>query len=295
MKNIAFAKSIGRLADESLAPDQEAFLTGVTSRGLFVRIGDSRVIFLSFETHRSPLTLNLTEEAAELRSLEHGSPVRITSGQLIFPDASVAVAVHPGTVWHQPPPSYPARPVAEQLDNLRFFATQVALAKNGQGFSALLPPLLELPTPTAPGDGSLLTTLLGLRQALRSADVLASAEMLGKMLGLGSGLTPSGDDVVMGLLLAFNRWQAVLWPGGDLERLNALVVEAAYRATTTLSANLIECATQGESDERLVMTLDSIVTGQSAASECVPLLLGWGNSSGADALVGMALALTARF
>ncbi|MEK7328662.1 MAG: hypothetical protein AAB217_25735, partial [Chloroflexota bacterium] len=131
MKNIALAKTIGRLAYESLAPDQEAFLTGVTSRGLFVRIGDSRVIFLSFETCRSPLTLTLTEDAAELRSLEHGSPVRLTSGQLIFPDAGVAVTVHPSAVWRQPPPSHPARPVAEQLDNLRFFAAQVAFAKNG--------------------------------------------------------------------------------------------------------------------------------------------------------------------
>ncbi|MEK7786367.1 MAG: DUF2877 domain-containing protein, partial [Chloroflexota bacterium] len=105
--------------------------------------------------------------------------------------------------------------------------------------------------------------------------------------------TPSGDDVVAGLLLALDRWRPVLWPGGDLGRLNALVVEAAYKATTTLSANLIECAAQGESDERLVTALDSIVTGQPAASECAPLLLGWGNSSGADALVGMTLALTA--
>ncbi len=293
MKNIAFAKNIGRLAYESLTPDQDAFLIGVTSRGLFVRIGDSRVIFLSFETYRSPLTLTLTEDAAELRSLEHGAPVRITSGQLIFPDAGVAVTVHPNAVWQQPPPSSPARPVAEQLDNLRFFATQVAFAKNGQGFSALLPPLLGLPTATAPGDDSLLTTLPGLRQALKNADLPASAETVGKLLGMGSGLTPSGDDVVVGLLLALNRWRPALWPGGDLERLNALVVEAAYRATTTLSANLIECAAQGESDERLVMTLDSVVTGHPPAGECVPLLLGWGNSSGADALVGMALALTA--
>ena len=295
MKNIALAKTIGRLAYDALTPDREAFLIGVTSRGLFVRVGASRVIFLSFETHRSPLTLTLTEEVTELRSLEHGSPVRITSGQLIFPNAGVAVTVHPEAVWQQPPPSRSACPAAEQLDNLRFFAAQVALAKNGQGFSALLPPLLGLQTTTAPGGDSLLTTLLGLRQALRSADVLAPAERIGKLLGMGSGLTPSGDDVVMGLLLALNRWRPVLWPGGDPGRLNALVVEAAYKATTTLSANLIECAAQGESDERLVIALDSVVTGHPPAGECVPLLLAWGNSSGADALVGMALALTARF
>jgi hypothetical protein len=292
MKNIAFAKTIGRLAYESLAPDQEAILIGLTSRGLFVRIGEGRVIFLSFETWRGPLTLSLTEEIAELRTLEHGTPVRITPGQLIFPDAGVAVAVHPEAVWQQPPPSHPARPVAERLDNLHFFASQIALAKNGQGFSGLLPPLLGLPTTTEPDEEPLLATLLGLRQALRNADVPASAETIGKLLGMGSGLTPSGDDVVVGLLLALNRWRPVLWPGGDLGRLNALVVEAAYKATTTLSANLIECAAQGESDERLVAALDSIVTGHPPTGECVPLLLGWGNSSGADALVGMTLALT---
>jgi hypothetical protein len=73
--------------------------------------------------------------------------------------------------------------------------------------------------------------------------------------------------------------------------LNRAVIEAAYRVTTTISANLIECAADGQGDERLVTVADGIVTGRPAIEECVECVLEWGSSSGLDALAGMAIAL----
>ena len=59
---------------------------------------------------------------------------------------------------------------------------------------------------------------------------------------------------------------------------------------TTISANLIECAIDGQGDERLIAAGDSIIVGSTAIDECVAGLLDWGSSSGIDALIGMALA-----
>jgi hypothetical protein len=109
---------------------------------------------------------------------------------------------------------------------------------------------------------------------------------------MGEGLTPSGDDFVVGLLLVLNRWKNMRNFASDLQQLNLLVTEAAYRKTTTLSANLIECATFGESDERLLNVVDCVLTGKPQESECVSCLLELGASSGVDILVGMAVAFT---
>jgi hypothetical protein len=65
------------------------------------------------------------------------------------------------------------------------------------------------------------------------------------------------------------------------------VVEAAYRDTTTLSANLIECAALGLADERLIQANDYLAVGNFQLPEISSGLLSWGNSSGVDALVGM--------
>jgi hypothetical protein len=110
------------------------------------------------------------------------------------------------------------------------------------------------------------------------------------LLGLGSGLTPSGDDLTMGFLLYLKRWGHVLAPGLDLATLAPVIVPLATRKTTTLSANLIECALNGQANERLLLALDGILTGEPDPATCASYLAGWGNTSGLDALVGMALA-----
>jgi hypothetical protein len=107
------------------------------------------------------------------------------------------------------------------------------------------------------------------------------------LLGKGTGLTPAGDDVILGCLLALSRWGQVFSTSLDIRELGKSLIEQAYHRTTLLSANLIECAAGGQADERLVQALDGIITGQLSAEYCADLLLGWGHSSGLAALSGM--------
>jgi hypothetical protein len=101
-------------------------------------------------------------------------------------------------------------------------------------------------------------------------------------LGLGPGLTPSGDDVVIGFLLTLNRYGRC--PHNDL------IIKEARAHTTTLSANLIECAAHGLADERLIRVVDCIFTGNKD-DRALDKMLGWGESSGLHALLGMSIAL----
>jgi hypothetical protein len=116
-------------------------------------------------------------------------------------------------------------------------------------------------------------------------------DAIGGLLGWGEGLTPCGDDLALGFLLALQRWGGHLAMDEDTSAVSRVLVAQAYRRTTTLSANLIECAADGQADERLLLALDGLVTGAPDAATCARCLADWGSSSGASALAGMALAL----
>jgi hypothetical protein len=98
--------------------------------------------------------------------------------------------------------------------------------------------------------------------------------------------------VIIGLLLAINRWQNFTAVRGNLDHFNQQIISSAYQKTTTLSANLIECASRGLADQRLVDALDWLVSEIGNDVRVIDELLTWGSSSGADAFVGFAAALS---
>lgn len=306
------AQSIGRAASATLTSESRAAVTGLTSRGIFLLTPASHILFVSFEMHRGPLTITLAERSSEnsafdrgndlsrydlafpLPSIQMGSPARLTPCQIAFVDADIAIAVDVDSAWQPGPPPDPIRSHHNQLQTLKHVAREVVLTKGAVGFSDLLPSLLG-ESATAAAASDVLSPVLRLRESLRNGEWAEAAETMSRLLGLGRGLTPSGDDLILGLLLALNR-QPVKRPRrgafAGIEMLNRLVIEQAYKKTTALSANLIECAANGEADERLIAAVDGILTGQPDLSECVRHLSDWGASSGVDALVGIAIALT---
>jgi hypothetical protein len=142
------------------------------------------------------------------------------------------------------------------------------------------------------GQNSLQREILAIQPYLLNREAAPFVSKLCNCLGAGAGLTPSGDDFVTGLLLALNRWKDILWDRDDLDLINQSIVEAAYQKTTTLGANLIELASFGEGDERILKAIDWIMGGKTDESSIVDNLLDWGSSSGVDMLVGFAAAIT---
>ena len=68
-----------------------------------------------------------------------------------------------------------------------------------------------------------------------------AADLVRRLLGVGPGLTPAGDDVLAGLLVG-------LWSFGQrAEPLRRAVLAGLAAGTTDLSAALLRCAARGES------------------------------------------------
>lgn len=115
-----------------------------------------------------------------------------------------------------------------------------------------------------------------------------------RLIGAGEGLTPSGDDVLVGLLAALSR-------GVDSHQtvpIFAPIAEAVLRnthRTTDVSAHHLKLATREFFGEPLINLIDAVVSGASldAVHARTGEVLSVGASSGADALVGVLLGLQA--
>lgn len=104
-----------------------------------------------------------------------------------------------------------------------------------------------------------------------------------KLAGLGIGLTPAGDDFLVGVMLG-------LWAARDLAaatRICRMIVAAALPRTHRLSAAWLTAAGDGEAGETWHRLLAGIQRGdEEQIREAVFRILPTGHTSGADALGG---------
>jgi len=282
---------IGAVARQLLDSAPEASVMGVTSRGLFIQLTSGWVIFVSSESFRGPLTLNASAALGGLKRLKSGAAVNIAPGRISIPDAGVILDMQAAQSWAAPAPSLLAASPADRETYLSQVVHQALALGKTSPVSALLPFLLGFVNSTPASGSDLYNRSQNLIRALKARDPAKMAVELEGLLGLGSGLTPSGDDLIMGFLLTVKRWGHVLAPGLDLAHLAPVILPLATQKTTTLSANLIECALSGQANERLILALDGILTGVPDPGTSAGYLAGWGNTSGLDALVGLTLAI----
>jgi hypothetical protein len=105
------AVSIGATAYASVTRTQLAIIVGVTSRGLFLLTPPRRIVFVSFEHYRSPLTVNLDRSCDPLRTIEVGTTAQLIGDRLIFPSIESSVAFAEGAIWYSLPPIVESQPL----------------------------------------------------------------------------------------------------------------------------------------------------------------------------------------
>lgn len=154
-----------------------------------------------------------------------------------------------------------------------------------------LPPasLLELHSGAAlpaPVRARVMAGAADLTAGLHAGDAGQAAAGGKRLAGVGGGLTPAGDDFVVGVCLA--AWAGLHGAGGP--DLCAQVVEAAAPLTTTLSAAYLRAAARGECaavwHALFAALTQPEAVRQAAMQEAVGALLRVGHTSGADGLAG---------
>lgn len=128
-----------------------------------------------------------------------------------------------------------------------------------------------------------------LQAGLRNVDPVAVADATQRLAGLGPGLTPSGDDVLVGTLLAL-----IVRPSEQTEPLPRAIMASAAGRTTRISMAYLEAAARGEASEtwhRLIAALPE--NDHTQLLTAARRVIAFGETSGADMLAGFLLAIDA--
>jgi len=112
----------------------------------------------------------------------------------------------------------------------------------------------------------------------------------GALLGLGPGLTPSGDDLLAGLLITCHHLSAA----HIANQLGPSLLSAGAARTTPISLAHLAAAARGYGSAPLHDLLNALVTNDRVImEEALDATAKIGHSSGMDAIAGLVLASTA--
>lgn len=129
-----------------------------------------------------------------------------------------------------------------------------------------------------------------LAAACAAGDLAHAVDAAERIMGLGPGLTPSGDDMLSGLLVALQATGAALADGRDARWLAgwlaAGVTSDAHTRTTALAATLLDCAARGYASAEMAAVLHA-VAGHEPLQPALARLLATGHTSGADLAWGL--------
>lgn len=241
---------------------------------------DSLVAVVAPEAGNGPLNVVLERMPAGWQNLQPGTAVRFDEKRVRI--GGVSVSLDGASIWEPCP------------DWGRLRADAVQLLRRCE-------PLANWAQEHAPGGGllSLLREPLRADEAAESvvhARALAGAEAIwagwqgdegrvragtAHLAGLGGGLTPGGDDFLLGAMLC--AWLAHANPVWYCR----LIVEAAAGRTTMLSAAFLGAAASGECGAAWHRLLEALEGGsEDRLTAAAAAVLSYGHTSGADALAG---------
>jgi Protein of unknown function (DUF2877) len=147
------------------------------------------------------------------------------------------------------------------------------------GFSPLLRVLSSAPVALTPLCSRALSRLAQLASGAEANDLPSMLEAAVGLVGLGDGLTPSGDDLLVGFSAAMRASAHPL-----AEHFAAGCARLAPGRTTRVAEMFLEHAARGAYSERIHRLVTAL-----ADTEALTTALRWGATSGADTLLGVVL------
>lgn len=280
---------MGAAACQYLVPGERGTVLAVLSDVAYLRTASLEILWLASDgasMHRRCLKVGIPLPRLKAGAPFSVEPCLLKIGPGVVLDSATA------SLW-QPPQISPSEVVrlAEIPGRIRDLASSLDSAQ-ALGFGRFIPEIVhgESESVTAMGDPVLIRAkpaVLGIADAFRKGDRQRAARCGDALVGLGAGLTPSGDDFLGGLLFAAN---ALLTAYPSLRLLYAALSVEAYRARThPISFALIDDHAKGHAIAPLHVIVNGILTG--ASIECIhPAVLQLvqvGHSTGWDMLAGL--------
>lgn len=287
--------SVGAQVYKYLAVGSGSHVSGTTSRGVFLSIGPNMIAFLSKDSYRGPLTINLPLHPSFFEGITLNLRVdyqpfyenKNLVYRLVVENSPWEIHFDDSNKWNTP----------VCLENNVIMATRSygaylqEIRAHLDSENEILDAAFQFFDPGAVGQTNISPLNSEMRQlaaAILSADKGAIYEYGRLFSGRGRGLTPSGDDFLLGLIFTLKYLEK--FHSLDLSFIDQVILPLIEQRSTTISSNLINCAAQKEIDERLLVPFDQMRKGLPFTNLAVKSTLDWGSSSGVDALTGMVIA-----
>jgi hypothetical protein len=144
-------------------------------------------------------------------------------------------------------------------------------------------------------DGEGASVVSALRDACRSLDREQAMQHAARLVGWGEGLTPAGDDFLLGLLAGLDALVGDSERRDAFDRMLATALNALTPRTTAIAAHYLRLAADGHYTEPLIRLRHAMLCeddlGAVDAALCAALAVG--ATSGADTVSGLLAGLSA--
>jgi hypothetical protein len=247
-----------RLKDIIDGPVRTAMVRAAFPTAVYLDTGKGVVAVVARDGLRLPISVIVaaTSSRAPFAGASPGDPATVGAGRIRTKNLEVTV----GRWWTPPRPPALVRP--EHLPARAARLARILQARRR-----------TLADPVA----SRLCRLGSALRARRPFDTDPAA-----LVGLGEGLTPAGDDVLVGVLLALRH----LGRPGCAAHLWASIADQVPRRTTALSATLLAAAAAGDAAPQVIEVL-SALAGHRALEPALDRLLAVGATSGSGIAHGL--------
>ena len=259
----------------------------VHSSGAYLRFGEEIFLLCDQKWGRLPIGILVEDYSGTIRTLhlKAGQWVLRKDNQLIFPNGCIGFCVLPPsaeTLCRKKPRPEAILQAAEAL---------AALQKKS-GLSMLVLPLLlgRSCDPTLwenPYFSRAYHGLDGCIKAMEQNDFDTLEENIPALLGLGTGLTPSADDIFMGMLYVFCRLHRGNILGISLFQI--LIAQFSGTRTNQISAANFKAILHGAPFDRMERVYRGLCAEEPLNIEYLTQI---GSNSGSEMLLGMLIAFS---
>lgn len=255
----------GPFAAEALMGDRRGFVVSVHARAINLLLDDGPLVaLLPEESPLHPWAVAIAIPRRDLARITEGAPVRVSDGVVEAGALRIELA-------------------GLEVVDLRLLRRLRALP----AAVLTLAPHVAAPPPAGPFESTLAVALELFRAG---GDVRG----LAALVGVGEGLTPSGDDVLAGVLAGLDAALEVSGEAAALRQQLCAELERGTSRTTRLAAQMLDAAAAGFYAEPVLALLQTLALpkpGAKAVERAVAALLAVGHRSGADTLRGISATL----
>jgi hypothetical protein len=291
--------TIGDHAANILLPDSEGIVLATFSKVVYLRHASDEIIWLI--TEGMPMHRRAIQCAGSLPATSVDTPYIMKNKALVLESGS-SLDFRSTKIWESPSISPDrALPMLDIKEHLNLFLSSIDDLPSPTGLGMFIPEILNLTqdhTLVHAAEGHELTisqryawpTINHITNACLTQDIDGIFEQGEDLIGLGDGLTPSGDDFMGGLLLCIRTLQDLYKPFHPSVLSKAEVfLEKLKSKTNLISYTMLKDHACGHASETLHGFMNALLTGQDLERTSLlgSALIQIGHSTGWDLLTGV--------